>query len=154
MARTRGVHSFRPRVALPLHPLSPGRALLLLQPLLLLMPLFLLLQPPAGMIHGLGLLRHLLLTRDHPRGPYLQLGPKLRTRASHLVRGHRSPIPHLFKVQLMTYPRICPLLLLSDAPSSIAAPLQAIQIAVPGKCTARHIMIFQPLLLIPSSEIL
>ena len=105
--------------ALPLHPLSSSRALLLLQPLLLLMPLFLLLQPPAGMIRGFGLLRHLLLIRDHPGGPHLQPGPGLRTRVSNLVRGHKSPIPHQFKVQLMTYPRICPLLLLSGAPSSI-----------------------------------
>ena len=28
------------------------------------------------MIHGLGLLRHLLLTRDHPKGPHLQPGPR------------------------------------------------------------------------------
>ena len=124
---------------LPLHPLPLGKALLLLQyPL----PLFLLLLLHVGMIHELGLLRHLLLTHCHPEGPHLQRGPELRTRASHLVEGHRSPIAHLFKVQLMTYPRIYSLLLLSGASSSIAAPLQAIQIAIPGKCTTRHIMIF------------
>ena len=144
------------RCALPLHPLLLGRALLLLRPLLHLhpLPLFLLLLYLAGMIHGLGLLRHLLLILDHPGRPHLQPELGLWTWAIHLVRGHRSPIPHMFKVQLMTYPRICPLLLLSGVPSSIVAPLQAIQIVVPGKCTARHIMIFQPLLLIPSSEIL
>ena len=139
--------------ALPLHPLPPGRALLLLQQLLHLMLLFLLLLHLASTVHELGLLRHLLLTRGHLGGPHLQPRPGLRTRASHLVRGHRNPIPHLFRVQLMTYPWICPLLLLSGAPSSIAAPLQAIQIAVSGKCTARHIMIFHLLLPIPSSEI-
>ena len=34
------------------------------------MPLFLLLLPLASMIHGLGLLLHLLLTRNHPKGPH------------------------------------------------------------------------------------
>ena len=34
------------------------------------MPLFLLLLPPTSMIHGLGLLLHLLLTRGHPGGPH------------------------------------------------------------------------------------
>ena len=130
------------RCALPLHPLPLGRALLLLQLLLHPLPLFLLLLHLVGMTQGLGLLRYLLLIHDHPGGPYLQPGPGLRTRASHLVRGHRSPIPHLFRVQLMTSPRIYPLLLLSDAPSSIATQLQAIQFAVPWKCTARYIMIF------------
>ena len=38
-------------------------------------------------------------------------------------------------------------------PSSIAAPLQVIQILIPSNCTTRHIMIFQLFLLIPSFEI-
>ena len=42
---------------------------------------------------------------------------------------------------------------LSSVPSSIVAPLQAIRIVVPGKCTVRHIMIFEPLLPISSLEI-
>ena len=49
-------------------PMPQVKALLLLQPLLLLMPLFLLLLPPAGMIHGLGLLLLLLLTRGYLEG--------------------------------------------------------------------------------------
>ena len=94
MVRTCGGHSFRPRVRPSSPPPPLGRALLLLRPLLHLhsLPLFLLLLHLAGMIHGLGLLRHLLLIRDHPEGP------ELRTRASHLVRGQMSPIPHLFRV--------------------------------------------------------
>ena len=135
---------------MPLPPLPQIRALLLLQPLHLLMPMFLLLLPPVGMICELSLLLHLLLTRGHPEGPHLHRGPGLRARASHPVRGPKSPIPHLFRDQLLTSPRICLLLLLSGIPSSIAALLQAIQIAVPRKCTVKHIMIFQLLLPIPS----
>ena len=132
--------------ALPLLPLLLGRALLLLLLLLHPLPLFLLLLHLVSMIHGLGLLRHLLLIRGHPGGLHLQPRPGLQTQARHLVRGPRSPIRHLSRDQLMTSPRICLLLLLSSVPSSIAAPLQAIQIEVPRKCTARHIMIFQLLL--------
>ena len=141
---------------LPLSVLSPlpqVRALLLLQPLLLLMPMFLLLLPPTGMIHGLGLLLHLLLTCGHPGGPHLQRGPGLRARASHPVRGPKIPIPHLFRDRLMNSPQIYLLLRLSGVPSSIATLLQAIQIVVTRKCTAKHIMIFQLLLPIPSLEI-
>ena len=91
-----------PLLVLP--PLLQVRPLLLLQLLLLLMPLFLLLLPPVGMIQGLGLLLHLLLTRGHPGGPHLQRGLGLQARASHSVQGPRSPIPHLFRNQLMTFP--------------------------------------------------
>ena len=134
-------------------PLPQVTTLLLLQPLPLLMPLFLLLMPPVGMIHGLGLLLHLLLTRSHPGGPHLLRGPRFQAQGSHPVRGPRSPIPHFFRDQLMTSPRICLLLLLSGVPPSIKAPLQAIQIAVPRKCIVKHIMIFQLLLQIPSLKI-
>ena len=127
-----------PLLLLVLAPLPQDRALLPLQPLQLLQLLPLLLLPLAGMIRGLSLLLHLLITRGHPRGPHLQRGLGLRARVSHLVQGPRSLIPQLFKDQLMISPRICLLLLLFGAPSSIAASLQTIQIVVPGKCTTRH----------------
>ena len=154
MARTCGAHSFRPRV----RPSSP-------------LPTVEQSTPPAI---AAATSHTPIRAAPAPRRYDTQVGPTppspahsrpslrapppsrvgLRTRTSHLVRGHRSPITHMFRVQLMTYPRIFSLLLLSDASSSIAAPLQAIQIAIPRKCIVRHIMISQPFLSILSSEIL
>ena len=92
----------------------------------------------------------------HPR-PSRRAPPLRRVGTSGLGESSslrpQEPHSHLFRDQLMTSPWICLLLLLSGAPSSIVAQLQAIQIAVPGKCTARHTIIFQLLLPIPSSEI-
>ena len=94
--------------ALPLHPLLLDRAFLLLQLMSYPLPPFLLLLYLVGTTRGLGLLCHLPPFHDHQRGH------GHRTLASHLARGHRSPVRHMSRDQLMTSPRICPLLLSSD----------------------------------------
>ena len=144
MARTRGGYNFKPRVRRSSPPPATGHSS---PPTTTPMLPFLLLLYIARTTRGLGLLYHLLPIRVHQRGPGHW------TRASHLPQGHRSPIRHMSRGQLMTFPRISPLLLSFGAPSFIAAPLQAIQIVVLEQCTARHIMIFQLLLQIPSSGI-
>ena len=151
MVRTRGGHDFRPRVCPSSSPLTTG---------LSFPPTATAAASPAPDPVPIAPTPHRHDTRvgptppspSHPR-PSRRAPPLTRARESHLVRGPKSLIHHLFRGQLMTSPHICLLLLLSDVPSSITAPLQAIQIAVPRKCTTRHIMIFQPLLQIPSSEI-
>ena len=166
MAKIRGGHSFKPRV----QPFSSPLADAIAAPGSVVAPTAGQSTPPAAA----DVASHALVpaapaprrydTRVGPTPPSpphlwpsrrapLQRGPGLRASASHPVRGPRSPIPHLFRDQLMTYPQIYLLLLLSDVPSFIAAPLQAIQIAVPRKCTTKHIMIFQLLLSILRSEI-
>ena len=156
MAKTRGGHSFRPQVQ-PSSPPPAGAA------------------APASVVVGQSSppatapgasqapipaapAPHMYDTRVGPTPPH----PRLSWRApspkkaqtsgqGESSRGPKSLIPHLFRDQLMTSPRICLLLLLSGVLSSIAASLQAIQIAVPGKYTVKHVMIFQLLLPILSS---
>ena len=113
---------------LPLHPLPLDRALLLLQ--LMSYPLlpFLVLLYLAGTTRGPGLLCHLLHICIHQRGPGHW------TRTSHLARGHRSLIRHMSRGQLMTFPRICPLLLSSDAPLFHCGP-----IAGNSDCSTREV---------------
>ena len=117
MARTRGGYNFRPRVRRSSPPLPLDIALLLLQLMSYPMLPFLLLLYIARTTRGLGLLYHLLTVRVHHRWPGHW------TRVSHLPQGHRSPICHMSRGQLMTSPRISPLLLSFGAPSFIAAPL-------------------------------
>ena len=152
MVRTRGGHNFRPRVRASSPPSAAGQSSPPATPPVV---------SPAPVPTAPAPRRYdtwvgptppsLTHSRLSQRAP-----PPKRARSSDPSKSSSSrpqEPPHLFKVQLMTYPQICPLLLLSDAPSSIVAPLQAIQISVPRKCTARHIMIFQLLLPISSSEI-
>ena len=150
MARTRGGYNFRPRVRRSSPPPATGHSspptttnVVSHAPI------------PTAPVHRTDNTRagSSLPSPAHPR-------PSERTRASHLPQGHRSPILHMSRGQLMTLPRISPLLLSFCAPTFIAAPpsfiaaqLQAIQIVVLEQCTARHIMIFQLLLQIPSSGI-
>ena len=147
MVRTRGGPSCKPRVCRFSLPLLLGRPILLLQPLLYLhpLPLFLLLLHLTGMIHGSDLLCHLLLIRDHPRGP------RPLAQGSLPVPGPRSPLHHLTKALLEISLWIYPLLRSSGDLSSTEALLPKIPIAVLGTCIVRYIMIFRPLLKIQSS---
>ena len=136
MARTRGVHSFRPRVRPSSPPLVAGQS-----------------TPPAAATAA----SHAPVpVASAPRKYDTWVGPtppspahprpshRARTSGSGESSSSRPQEPHSPPVhgQADDIPWICLLLLLFGVPSSIAVPLQPIQIAVPRKCTVRHSMIF------------
>ena len=127
MAKTRGAHSFRPRVRQgPTPPagtsiLGPssatvGPSVLPPPPLLSLLPLLHLLYraqllemlrvpplwslPRGDIILGLGPLHPLLRIPYQPKGPHRPRGPELQAQGSHLLRDPRRHPLHLIRVFL------------------------------------------------------